>query len=58
MKFLRKVLPKKPDTIAIEFGLIAALMGLAGLGAVHDIGSKWHAAFESEPPGQGGLAAD
>ncbi|MDO7833869.1 Flp family type IVb pilin [Sphingobium sp. HBC34] len=47
MKFVRKMLKNEKGATAIEYGLIAALIAVAAIGAMTSLGSKLGSTFNN-----------
>jgi pilus assembly protein Flp/PilA len=47
MKFVRKMLKNEKGATAIEYGLIAALIAVAAIGAMTSLGSKLGTTFNN-----------
>jgi pilus assembly protein Flp/PilA len=47
MKFVRKMLKNEEGATAIEYGLIAALIAVAAIGAMTSLGSKLGSTFNN-----------
>ncbi|WHO40329.1 Flp family type IVb pilin [Sphingobium sp. AP49] len=47
MQFIRKMLKNKKGATAIEYGLIAALIAVAAIGAMTSLGSKLSGTFNN-----------
>ena len=45
MKFIRKMLKNNKGATAIEYGLIAALIAVAAIGAMSSLGTKLNTTF-------------
>jgi len=49
MKFVRKMLKNNKGATAIEYGLIAALIAVAAIGAMSSLGGKLSTTFNALP---------
>ncbi|HEX7742696.1 MAG TPA: Flp family type IVb pilin [Sphingobium sp.] len=47
MKFVRKMLKNEKGATAIEYGLIAALIAVAAIGAMSSVGTKLKGTFNN-----------
>jgi pilus assembly protein Flp/PilA len=47
MKFVRKMLKNEKGATAIEYGLIAALIAVAAIGAMSNLGSRLSGTFNN-----------
>ena len=57
MKFFKKFIRNTKAATAIEYGLIAALIAVAGIGAMSAVGSGVKGTFEKVGGNLGGAAA-
>jgi len=47
MQFIRKMLKNEKGATAIEYGLIAALIAVAAIGAMSNLGTKLNSTFNN-----------
>jgi len=58
MNFIRKMLNNEDGATAIEYGLIAALIAVAAIGAMGSVGTNLSTTFSSVATSMGGEEAE
>lgn len=57
MRFIKKLARNSKGATAIEYGLIAALIAVAAIGAMTNLGSAVKGSFDNATSGMGGSIA-